>query len=61
MAKKQLGITLTPETIERLENICKKLGLTKSNAIAMAINKLAFEEEVGELEEKEESSADRAN
>lgn len=51
MARKQVGITLTEDTLERLDNLCKKLGMTKSNAISLAINKLAIAEEVDEIEE----------
>jgi predicted DNA-binding protein len=52
MARKQVGITLTEDTLERLENLCNKLGMTKSNAISLAINKLAIAEEVDEIEEE---------
>lgn len=52
MARKQVGITLTQDTLERLENLCNKLGMTKSNAISLAINKLAIAEEVDEIEEE---------
>ena len=37
--RKQLGITLTSETLERLEIICDELGLAKSHAISMMINR----------------------
>lgn len=52
MTRKQVGITLTEDTLERLENLCNKLGMTKSNAISLAINKLAIAEEVDEIEEE---------
>lgn len=39
MAKKtKVGITLSDETLNNLELISKNLGLSKSGAIAMAIN-----------------------
>ena len=41
--RKQLGITLTSDTIERLEIICDELGLAKSHAISMIINKYWIE------------------
>lgn len=41
--RKQLGITLTSDTIERLEIICDELGLAKSHAISMMINKYWIE------------------
>lgn len=41
--RKQLGITLTSDTIERLEIICDELGLSKSHAISMIINKYWIE------------------
>lgn len=52
MSRKQIGITLTDDTLERLDNLCDKLGMTKSNAISLAINKLAIAENVEEIEEK---------
>lgn len=55
MARKQIGITLTEDTLERLDNLCNKLGMSKSNAISLAINKLAMNEGVSELKSKEES------
>lgn len=39
MAKKsKVGITLSDETLNNLDVITEKLGLTKSTAIALAIN-----------------------
>lgn len=38
MAKTKFGITLSDETIVNLERICKQNGLTKSQAIALAVN-----------------------
>lgn len=39
MAKKtKVGITLSDETLAHLELMAKNLGLSKSGAIAMAIN-----------------------
>lgn len=38
MAKSKFGITLSDETIVNLEKLCKRNGLTKSQAIALAIN-----------------------
>lgn len=42
-SKKKFGITLTEETEIRLDFLCRKLGLSKSNAISFAINTLALE------------------
>lgn len=50
--RKQLGITLTSDTIERLEIICDELGLAKSHAISMMINKYWIEN-MAEFEEKQ--------
>ena len=49
--RKQIGITLTSDTIERLEIICDELGLAKSHAISMMINKY-WTENMAEFEEK---------
>ncbi|EHR87355.1 MULTISPECIES: ribbon-helix-helix protein, CopG family [Bacteria] len=38
MAREKVGITLTPATIERLNEISEEMGLSKSQAIAMLIN-----------------------
>lgn len=43
LARQKLGITLTEETIDSLEKICKKMGLSKSQAISLAINTYALE------------------
>lgn len=43
MAKSKFGITLSAETQKRLDFLCKELGLTKSQAIAFAINTIALE------------------
>lgn len=43
MAKNKFGITLSAETQKRLDFLCKELGLTKSQAIAFAINTVALE------------------
>lgn len=44
LARKQIGITLTDETLERLEKIAKEMGLSKSQAISMLINKYFINE-----------------
>ena len=49
--RKQIGITLTSDTLERLEIICDELGLAKSHAISMMINKYWIEN-MAEFEEK---------
>lgn len=36
--RKQIGITLTSDTLERLETVCEETGLTKSQAISLLIN-----------------------
>lgn len=38
MAKLKLGITLSVETVANLEKLCRQNGLTKSQAIALAVN-----------------------
>lgn len=38
VVKTKIGITLSEQTVQRLEYLCKKNGLTKSQAIALAIN-----------------------
>lgn len=38
MAREKVGITLTPATILRLNEISEEMGLSKSQAIAMLIN-----------------------
>lgn len=38
MVKTKVGITLSEETVKRLEEIMQKLGLTKSQAISLLIN-----------------------
>lgn len=38
MVKKQIGITLDERTLKSLESAAKKLGLTKSQFIALLIN-----------------------
>lgn len=38
MARKKVGITLTDESLKRLEEIAKEMGLTKSQAISMLVN-----------------------
>ncbi|MHC0551160.1 ribbon-helix-helix protein, CopG family [Salinicoccus sp. CNSTN-B1] len=38
MTREKVGITLTEETLKRLDEISKELGLTKSQAISMLIN-----------------------
>lgn len=50
--RKQIGITLTSDTLERLEIICDELGLAKSHAISMMINKYWIEN-MAEFEEKQ--------
>jgi len=44
MVRKQVGITLTDETLERLEKISEEMGLSKSQAISMLINKYFINE-----------------
>lgn len=44
MARKQVGITLTDDTLERLDKIAEELGLSKSQAISMLINKYFLNE-----------------
>lgn len=50
MARKQLGITLTEDTLDRLLKIANEMGLSKSQAIAMLINKYF----INEMEREEE-------
>lgn len=38
VVKTKIGITLSEQTVQKLEYLCKKNGLTKSQAIALAIN-----------------------
>lgn len=44
MIRKQVGITLTNDTLERLEKISAEMGLSKSQAISMLINKYFISE-----------------
>ena len=39
MARTKVGITLTEDTLKRLDEIAEQMGLTKSQAISMLINK----------------------
>lgn len=39
MKRVKVGITLTEDTLERLEMIRKELGLSKSQALSMLVNK----------------------
>lgn len=39
MAREKVGITLTEDTLERLIKIADEMGLSKSQAISMLINK----------------------
>lgn len=39
----KVGITLTEETLKRLEELCQATGLLKSQAISLAINTYAAE------------------
>lgn len=41
--KKTITITMSEDTQKRLIFLCKKLGLTKSQAIAFTINTVALE------------------
>jgi len=41
--RKQIGLTLTASTKDRLDKICEITGMTKSSAISMCINLYAFE------------------
>lgn len=41
--KKTITITVSEETQKRLDFLCKKLGLRKSQAIALAVNTIALE------------------
>lgn len=55
--KKTITITVSEDTQKRLEFLCKKLGLKKSQAIAFAVNtiameKYAYNEEGESIEEK---------
>ncbi|RAI78760.1 ribbon-helix-helix protein, CopG family (plasmid) [Macrococcoides caseolyticum subsp. hominis] len=39
MVRIKVGITLTEDTLARLEEICKEMGLSKSQALSMLVNK----------------------
>lgn len=39
MSRIKVGITLTEDTLKRLEEICKEMGLSKSQALSMLVNK----------------------
>ncbi|MEM5419323.1 MULTISPECIES: ribbon-helix-helix protein, CopG family [Staphylococcus] len=39
MARTKVGITLTEDTLKRLDEIAEQMGLTKSQAISMLVNK----------------------
>ncbi|WP_416350072.1 CopG family transcriptional regulator [Mammaliicoccus lentus] len=39
MVRTKVGITLTEDTLKRLEEIAEQMGLSKSQAISMLINK----------------------
>lgn len=43
MAKKVITITISEETEKRLDFLCEKLGLRKSQAISFAVNTTAIE------------------
>jgi len=43
MPREKVGITLTAETLKRLELICNEHGLAKSQAISLAINTFVIE------------------
>lgn len=53
MSKKriQVGITLTEETLKRLDEIVNEMGLTKSHALSMLINKYWMDSQIVKLEE----------
>jgi len=50
MAKRtKIGITLTEDTIKKLEELCKILGMDKSYAISVAIHMYMEQEEIRRL------------
>lgn len=38
MAREKVGITLTDETLKRLDEIVEELGMTRSHVISMLVN-----------------------
>lgn len=59
VVKTKIGITLSEQTIQRLEYLCKKNGLTKSQAIALAINTFVNEKYDNFYDEKGENNEDK--
>ena len=51
MEKKSITITLSEETQKNLDELCKKYGLRKSQAIALAINTMVLTQK-GETSDK---------
>ena len=53
--KKTITITISEDTQKRLDFLCKKLGLLKSQAIAFSVNTIAMEKygynQEGEVDE----------
>lgn len=45
MRRTKVGITLTEETLKRLEEMADEMGLSKSQAISMIINQRYVEEQ----------------
>lgn len=48
MARKKVGITLTEETLKRLDEIVEELGMSRSHVLSMLVNK----EYISKYEEK---------
>lgn len=55
--KKTITITVSEDTQKRLDFLCEKLGLRKSQAIAFAVNTVAMEKY--EYSEKGASNEDK--
>lgn len=43
MARLRFGITLTEDTLKRLEFLCDAMGMAKSQSISLAVNTYYFE------------------
>jgi metal-responsive CopG/Arc/MetJ family transcriptional regulator len=59
--RQKVGITLTTETLERLENLCDVIGLSKSQAISLAVNSYIVDNEKLQKLQKRGEEESRAN
>jgi predicted DNA-binding protein len=57
--RQKVGITLAMETLERLEGLCDVTGLSKSQAISLAINSYIIDNERLRKKGEEENREDK--